>query len=801
MRQSRVLRGGAPMRRAGRASVSVSRARFAAMAVVLVVCALASGAPVVSADGGAEGCANEARRAEQGATFLPDCRAYELVTPPGTDSDEPRAVYGGFKEPGLEGIEGAHASVEGERLAWDSEYVFPGSQSPGIDYLSTRGVDGWSSENVIPPQSVANGLLCPNIVGMVGWSSDLSKGVLADGWGEAMIGQGFEGEGLECGHDEPRLAAGEQEGFQNLFVRDSVTGGYQLVDVTPSGVRPPTPNSESYKTTQYYSSAFLAGSEDLSHVVFEDELGLTPNAPSGDDLYEWANGKVRLVSILPDGEVALGALAGATRNRQHENEYVPNSNPIPTNIANYRHAVSADGSRVFFEAEGDLYVREHAEQEQSLFGPKDECIEAEKACTTQVDASQASGRGGGGEFMIASTTGSEIFFLDDASSELTSNTVPGSGMNLYSYDLQTHALNDLTPMGEAGVLGVSGAGEEAQEGNANKGGPYVYFVAEGVLAVNATAGQYAVAGQPNLYVDHAGALRFIATLNSGSDSCDWASNKGCAGETLVTGDQARVSADGRYIGFPSVEPVTGYNNAGYTEVFLYDAATSELACASCDPSGVRPTAPAIIRYPAQPDTFGDQRSMYPQRNVSDNGQVFFETANQLLPEDTNGQRNVYEYKSGGLYSISSGKSSADSYFLDASVNGSNVFFATAQQLLPSDKDAAYDVYDARVGGGFPEAATPDTSCASNEACAGAATSPPMFSGQGSETFVGGGNLTPPNSTTASETTAEKLAAALKMCRAKHNRHKRSACEARTRKRYRVTAKAKKSAQGNRRKKS
>jgi hypothetical protein len=688
-----------------------------------------------------EGCENEARRLEQGSVGLPDCRAYELVTPVDKDSGEPHAVVVGLYEAGLEAVKGARASVSGDRMAWDSEYPLPGSATPGLDYLSMRGADGWSSENVMPPQTVAKGLLCPELAGMVAYSSDLSKGILADGF--AQTGS-FKNENLNCGHDEPRLVPGEPEGFQNLFLRDDDAPSYQLVNVTPPDA--PAPVVAPGNNLQYYPAAFLGGSSDLSHVVFEEELPLTAGAPSGDDLYEWVGGAVRLVSFLPDGSQVVGTLAGATRNTEFEEI---DEHWVPMNVADARHAVSGDGSRVFFEAGGDLYLREHAEQPQSPLGAHGECTVPVDACTVQVDASEASGPGGGGRFMVASEDGSKVFFTDGDTAGLTSDTVAGSGQNLYEYDLDTGKLVDLTPAGEAGVEGVSGASED---------GSYVYFVAEGVLAANAMAGHTAVAGQPNLYVFHAGVTTFVATLAAGSDLCDWTSNMGCLngqpasptkGEAPeASGLTARVSANGVFIGFGSVNRLTGYDNTDVNtgqsdnEIFLYDAATGALACASCDPSGAAPTAPGIIRYATRASTNAEVRTAYPQRNVSDAGQVFFETSDALLPRDTNGMRDVYEYEGGGLSLLSSGTSEADSYFLDASVDGSNVFFATAQPLLGRDSDDVYDIYDARVGGGFVEPAGPAPACEGDE-CRGPGAVAPGLSVPSSVTFAGAGNVPPP----------------------------------------------------------
>lgn len=721
-------------------------------AVAVSLCALAAcallAAPVALGD---EACSNAAFRTGA-ASGLPDCRAYELVTPPDKDAGEPRAIVVGSLEPTtLQGIEGMQASTSGDGLAWSSEYPLPGSPSIGLQYLSSRGPDGWSSENVIPPQSVENGVNCPTFAAMADYSPDLSRGVLADGYGQPGS---FKGEGLDCGHDEPRLVPGEPEGFQNLFLRNNDASSYQLVNVTPPGA--PAPKLGAGNGFQYFPASFLGGSSDLSHVVFEEELPLTAGGPEGDDLYEWSNGVVHLVSVLPDGTpIANATLASATKDTSREEA---TGAFLPFNMANVRHAVSGDGSRVFFEAAGDLYVRENAEQPQSPLGVHGECTVSSDACTVQVDASRAAGPGGGGRFMAASEDGSKVFFEDADSAGLTGDTVASSGENLYEYDVRSGVLRDLTgSAGEAKVDGVSGASED---------GSYVYFVAEGALAANTTAGRAAVAGQPNLYVLHEGSTTFIATLDTAThehygDSCDWMSQE-CTAFPLAGGVTARASANGRFIGFDSDESLTGYDNAGPScvpiadtreqvfgfepglceEVFVYDATAGSLSCVSCDPNGATPTGPAMIHFPAAVSQDGEMRNTYPQRNVSDGGQVFFETPDALVAGDTDGKRDVYEYENGAPFLISSGKSEADSYFLDASVNGSDVFIATAQRLVGSDSDGSYDIYDARAGGGFPEPAGVAPSC-EGEGCRGAASSAPGFSASSSMAFSGGGSLSAP----------------------------------------------------------
>jgi hypothetical protein len=120
--------------------------------------------------------------------------------------------------------------------------------------------------------------------------------------------------------------------------------------------------------------------------------------------------------------------------------------------------------------------------------------------------------------------------------------------------------------------------------------------------------------------------------------------------------------------------------------------------------------------------------------------------------------------------------------LGTDTTGENVFFSTADQLVPQDIDTQLDFYDARVGGGFP-APTAPLACG-GEACQGALSAPPIFGTPASVTFNGAGNLAPPTPAKPKPLTrAQKLAKALKACHSKHDRHKRAACERQARKRY------------------
>src|ERR1022692_549566 len=212
----------------------------AASLSLLAGCTLVA-APAALASG-EEGCPNEAIRTSQDANALPECRAWELVTPAQKDNIEARvAVEGNYSD--MQGLEGFVGSSTGDRMVWSAEESVPqakevtGAETVGVSYLAKRGEDGWSSEDVIPRQSPENGLLCASYIstGVAAYTADLSKWVLADGAGQNYKGVGGAAE-EDCGHNEPALVPEEPAGFQDLFVRDGNLLSYQLVNVTPAGV-------------------------------------------------------------------------------------------------------------------------------------------------------------------------------------------------------------------------------------------------------------------------------------------------------------------------------------------------------------------------------------------------------------------------------------------------------------------------------------------------------------------------------------------------------------------------------------
>jgi hypothetical protein len=650
--------------------------------------------PAYARAGGASSpCHNEASRVGPSAT-LPDCRVYEQVSP---------AEKGGTEAVPTNLALAAQASPGGEAIAYLGNGSYPGGSgnTPLFDArLSTRGPAGWETTEVTP-QKTSSG---PpgNYSVAYAFSEDLAQTVV----------------------DVPlqELASGATPGMYNLFLR-SPLGSYSLVDSLPPIVPPPGTCSEKHEPycyTEVDLNAFAGASQDFEDILFESTAQYEPQAPAEvESLYESAleGGQrvVRLVGYLPSGQAAEeGSRAGGGSYAEVE---------ASVEAGRLEHAISANGSRVVFEAAAN--GAEAGEAGQA--GDTEVYDRVEHATTVELSAPSpgaepADKSGQPAQYWAASSDGSRVFFTSDAELTSESNTGGDTGADLYEYDFDappgTAALRDLSlDAGEAAgarVLGVVGSSE---------GGEYVYFVAEGVLAGGIGAdGHTPAAGEPNLYVVHEReAPVFIATLSK-SDARDWTavpSEDDGQLESYVApggGDLAFTSV----VSLPTANFGSAYDNleggagAAASEVYEYlppngkDGATGRLDCASCGASEGPPSGAALLggvaEAPGNPPVLSSSGTPFRQpRALSEDGGRLFFTA-----PDAAGSRGVYEYESDGegscsesascTFAISQPPAGAQDFFLDASASGEDVFFGTVSKLVPGDEDTLYDVYDARVEG-------------------------------------------------------------------------------------------------------
>jgi hypothetical protein len=223
-----------------------------------------------------------------------------------------------------------------------------------------------------------------------------------------------------------------------------------------------------------------------------------------------------------------------------------------------------------------------------------------------------------------------------------------------------------------------------------------------------------------------------------------------------------VSDDGRTLMFTSSASPAGYDNAGHVELYVYRWGSSggRLTCASCNPSGAPATSDAWLWMHEQGvEGFGTLQPFTPEQTPrfmsADGGRVFFESEEQLVRQDANGEMNVYEWEQedvgscpagrseGCLFLMSSGTSSEPSWFAGASATGEDVFFFTRQPLVGQDTDQLVDLYDARVDGGLT-AQNPSAAVAPclAEACRAAQAPAPAVGVPVSQVFSGPGDLAP-----------------------------------------------------------
>lgn len=623
-------------------------------------------------------CSNQELRTGPSST-LPDCRAYEMVSP----VDKEGADLSTFVQ-----INGYPARLDqsapsGNKVTYSASAAFGDTPAGAYSaqYLSTRGQAGWGTRSVTPPQESGSILRDHGLdVPFKAFNDDLSSGWLVTGSG-------------------PQLAAGGLEGFGNLYRRDNQNGTYEAITtVTPPGVTPgsfyPTP---------------LGASIDGTRTFFRAQGKLTPDATSStliDQVYEAHEGELHLVSVKPNGSAATASstIGGPVGNLDNGRE---------SSVAT---AVSEDGRLVYWTEEGGfkkLYLRIEGAETVAVSGPQD------------------------ATFWLASPDGERALYTE--------------GGRLRRFD---QATRQSTTLATGDVRGVLGASDDLSR---------VYFAAGQALAPGA------VGDKPNLYLYEDGApLRFIATLASEElpDVNTGDRVPPVAGSPLL--HFARVTPDGEVAIFMSRQSLTGADSIDRAtgeadaQVFRYEAQAGELACISCAPTGARPAGAELNLNGSKSQYFyaakipGAELQFHASRVLSSDGdRVFFDSVDRLVSTDTNGRSDVYQWEaegksecvgadargydseSGGcLTLISDGRGSSKNEFIDASADGTDVFFFTGTSLLPQDS-GQIDVYDARVNGGFPQPPAPPAQC-EGEACQPPLI-PPSEPPNSSETYHGPGN--------------------------------------------------------------
>jgi hypothetical protein len=670
---------------------------------------------------------------------LSDDRVWELVTPTNK--------FGGV--PTNAAL--VQANPEGDGLAFHTRgsIVEAPESNRSLEVSATlarRSGSGWSVSDLVPPHTEAGGFGFGPEFKL--FSQDLEHAVFEPRDSTPLSSEASErAPYLRTNTNPPsyRPLVTSKEGFANV-PPGTVFGG------EANGERNPV--------------SISAANGSLTDVVISSRTPLVPGAANR-SIYLWHEGTLEPISELPASEG--GGIVKAQ----------PGSGTISV-----RHAVSEDGSRVFW-APGDpltadlgwpaLYLRDTIADE-----------------SVRLDVPEP-GASGAGEphpaFMAASADGSVVFFTD--SQQLTEDASP-SGRDLYRCkigdvggSLGCTDIEDLSaPLAGSGE---SGDAEELAVG-ISEDGKTIYFVAKAVLdpAPNG-AGESAIPGDPNLYLWREGlGTRLVATLSE-NDDADWGSKDTPVAHAAR--GTATSSPNGRYLAFMSERNLAGTENNDpetgepVEQAFLYDSTADELICVSCNPNGATDPGHLVAKnttegggvvFPDRQGLWSDRLVgatlpettegeptvgfvLYWPRAVLDNGRTYFNSFNPLVTGDSNGTWDAYQYEpfgagdcepssgsgmvatteTGCVSLISSGSDSLPSAFVDSSESGDDVFFLTFGRLSPLDNDEAPDIYDARVNG--VQAVVEQHSECSGEACQQRGL-PPNESTPSSSTFNGAGNL-------------------------------------------------------------
>lgn len=595
----------------------------------------------------ADSCPNAEVRAKQGAGHLPECRAYEMVSP--VDKND------GEMGVGAEGYGASLASADGSALAYVSLGGWGDAPSAGLTgiYVGYRGAEIWHSTSAI--MSMLPRPVTPYSPVVHAVSADFSKVVTLT-------------------NRDPDTGLETTNPFGHLFILDLATKQVERIDADVHAGSNAVPRYPG----EYY------GNDDFSRVIYVNEGQLTPDSVGIGTykVFRYENGQVTLESKLP-GEVPARGRFGIGKN-----------------------PVSADANVFYFEGgagSGDsLYRRDFS-------GP------APTTDLVSADENSLEDPGNTARFGGASETGQIVYF---SSGERLVDEDTDSTTDIYRYDHSQPAGSRLTLISVDSEPADTPSRTDIVLDVANDG-KSVFFLSESQLV----AGETTEPGMKLLHYDANEGLKFVALTGQ-----------------LVREDGV-LSDNDRYFGFISSEgDITSEDSGGFKQAYLYNTENGQISCASCRPDGGPNTGAAAWRTVVSYLVFAGPSDTI--RSVSDQGHVFFQTRERLLPADTNQYLDVYVWRNGELALISTGRSDDHSYIMDASSDGSSVFFATRERLVGWDIDDKRDAYVARIGPVHRSGPEPSEAPCGGDGCQDQSSAPPSPPAIGSVAFDGDGNVQP-----------------------------------------------------------
>lgn len=393
---------------------------------------------------------------------------------------------------------------------------------------------------------------------------------------------------------------------------------------------------------------------DGSRVVFTSPEHILPGdaaRTSGNSTYAWDGSGLELVDATP-----LGTAMSTCGSK--------------VSIAN---GMSGSGDRVFLSVPASCNGVEKVYLKDFESGALAQISSSE---CTRGDCNAAAS-----VFFAGATEDGEFAFLT-TTQQLTDED-HDAGRDLYRYDVEAEELSLLS----GAPSEVSGEVVENAVVYPSEDGGRVYFRASGEMVPGES-----VPGE-KLFVADASGVRLVGPA------------------TFPASPQIQLSDDGERALFVTNTQVLEEDTDANGDAYLYDAEAESVTRISTGPSGGNGASSVSIDAPSpanlHAEETGNLRPYYAITAAGD--RAFFQTDESLVPEDTNGVLDVYEWWEGETRLITPGYQPLKSEFGGISRDGVSVAFATNATLVSADVDGdGRDIYIARLGGGFPEPLAPAT---------------------------------------------------------------------------------------------
>lgn len=760
-------------------TVEVVAYRWSYLRVALVLATVTVLVPAMY--GGVAGCGSALA-----ATVPPEGRVYEMVSPP---------YKGGY------GISGQRIAVapNGEAVGFDSIGVFSDEASDLLldnGYVARREPNGWVTTGTDPPATLSPGILAPVADYSQNFADSLTEpfGITVNyGSGRSPGGASFylhnmsepdvaasfvpaspvltgatggpvsvtySGAAANLSHivvasAEPLIPADirseeiEEERVEQLYELEGVDTP-RLVGLTESG-----DISDPYCPVTLgsgFGSQYHAVSSTGTTIFFEANIEPEREFHCGKPYEEPENTKHNPAELFARlaGERTLEISKPLPAQCTQEPCLAASVEPAEERPTSVFQGASEDGSKVFFTTTQPLVNSAH-DQTNNLYEAEIEGGTAKRLVLVSEGNVTDPNRGAGAEVQGVtriSDDGTHVYFVAYGVLTTTSNardeTAVAGSDNLYVYDTTTDEIQF--------VAGLCSGKERSGE----NGG-----------------------------VSHC--------PSEESDAGLWG---------IFDQREAQTTSDGRFLVFVTYSQLirTGPEQDTGTsrDVYEYDAETGAIVRISVGEDGRdmngSGTFNASIATPRYDDPSLEEQYEMNTRAVSEDGDtVIFISADSLSRNAINGVPDLYEWHDGQVSLISGGESREPISEAVVTPTGRDIFFVTDESLVPQDTNGQRDVYDARIGGGFGVSEAPLSGCYGGACQTSPSGAPTLAAASSSVPQTDGGNLPPSpgqpaNPRSRTVTRAQQLKNALKACMEKSQKRRKSkkwlaACESRAKKRY------------------